>query len=49
MSHVHDYIYLEQQDKGYYTGNVIFDLEKSFDTVNHKIRITFTWEAENKW
>ena len=27
----------KQQDKGHYTGIVILDLQKAFDTVNHKI------------
>ena len=31
-----DYI-RKQQDNGYYTGMVILDLQKAFDTVNHKI------------
>ena len=34
--HLLDHI-LKQQDKGQYTGIVILDLQKAFDTVNHKI------------
>ena len=36
LIHLSDFI-RKQQDKGYYTGMVIFDLQKAFDTVNHKI------------
>jgi hypothetical protein len=36
LIHLSDYI-LEQQDKGHYTGMVVLDLQKAFDTVNHKI------------
>ena len=30
----------KNQDKGQYTGMVILDLQKEFDTVNHKILIS---------
>ena len=36
LIHLSDHI-LKQQDKGQYTGMVILDLQKAFDTVNHKI------------
>ena len=36
LIHLLDHI-LKQQDKGQYTGMVILDLQKAFDTVNHKI------------
>ena len=36
LIHLSDFI-RKQQDKGYYTGMVILDLQKAFDTVNHKI------------
>ena len=34
--HLSDFI-RKQQDKGHFTGMVILDLQKAFDTVNHKI------------
>ena len=36
LVHLSDHI-LKQQDKGQYTGMAILDLQKAFDTVNHKI------------
>ena len=36
LIHLSDFI-RKQQDKGHYTGMVILDLQKAFDTVNHKI------------
>ena len=36
LIHLSDFI-RKQQDKGYYTGMVILDLQKAFDTVSHKI------------
>ena len=36
LIHLSDFI-RKQQDKGNYTGMVILDLQKAFDTVNHKI------------
>ena len=36
LIHLSDFI-RKQQDKGYYTGMVILDLQKAFDTLNHKI------------
>ena len=37
--HLSDYI-LNNQDKGEYTGMVVIDLQKAFDTVNHKILLS---------
>ena len=37
--HLSDHI-LTNQDKGQYTGMDILDLQKAFDTVNHKILIS---------
>ncbi|MGL1888436.1 MAG: reverse transcriptase family protein [Reichenbachiella sp.] len=39
LIHLSDYI-LKQQDKGHYTGMVILDLQKAFDTVNHQILLS---------
>ena len=39
LIHLSDHI-LKNQDKGQYTGMVILDLQKAFDTVNHKILIS---------
>ena len=36
LIHLSDFI-RKQQDKGHFTGMVILDLQKAFDTVNHKI------------
>ena len=36
LIHLSDFI-RKQQDKGHFTGIVILDLQKAFDTVNHKI------------
>ena len=36
LIHLSDFI-RKQQDKGHNTGMVILDLQKAFDTVNHKI------------
>ena len=36
LIHLSDFI-KKQQDKGHYTGMVILDLQKTFDTVNHTI------------
>ena len=36
MIHLSDYI-RKEWDKGNYTGMVVLDLQKAFDTVNHKI------------
>jgi len=38
LIHLHDYIRLEC-DKGHYTGMVLLDLQKAFDTVNHDILV----------
>ena len=39
LIHLSDYI-LNNQDKGEYTGMVVIDLQKAFDTVNHKILLS---------
>ena len=39
LIHLSDYI-LNNQDKGEYTGIVVIDLQKAFDTVNHKILLS---------
>ena len=39
LIHLSDYI-LNNQDKDKYTGMVVIDLQKAFDTVNHKILLT---------
>lgn len=36
LIYLHDYI-RQQCDKGFYTGMVLLDLQKAFDTVNHEI------------
>ena len=33
-------VILNNQDKGKYTGMVVIDLQKAFDTINHKILLT---------
>ena len=39
LIHLSDYI-RNNQDKGEYTGMVVIDLQKAFDTVNHKILLS---------
>ncbi len=46
LIHLHDHI-RSQCDKGYYTGMVLIDLQKAFDTVDHTITKTqSTWHGQ---